>query len=153
MSIIHVNDIIPVISTTLLKKQILLFIFLYVLLLSTMPSKSSYRQNRGSAEQFCWTYNQKRDVYNCYLKAKVDPMIGYLKRLKNCWDEHHTEFIFLSDKNLRDQASQTEKNKVVMKTEFESITATNNENVSTNENNCLENKNLENFNDSIIERT
>ena len=44
-----------------------------------------------------------------------------MKRLKSYWDEIYPEFSFLSDKNLRDQASRIDKNKVVMETEYENI--------------------------------
>ena len=120
MSIIHVNDIIPVVSSTLLKKQILLLIFLYVSLLSTMPPKPSYRRNWDyTKKKFDCTYDLKRDVYNYYLRAKENPKIGYVKKLKNYWDKLHPEFNFLSDKNLRDQASHIEKNKIVMETSMD----------------------------------
>ena len=71
-----------------------------------MPAKPSYRRNRDYTKQFDWTYHLKRDVYNCYLRAKEISKIGYMKRLKNYWDKLHPEFNFLSDKNLRDQASR-----------------------------------------------
>ena len=74
--------------------------------LSSMPPKPSYRRNRDYTKQFDWTYDLKRDVYNCYLRAEEISKIGYMKRLKNYWDKLHSEFNFLSDKNLRDQASR-----------------------------------------------
>ena len=83
-----------------------------------MPPKPSYRRNRDYSTHFNWTYDLKRDVYRCYLMAKEDPRIGYMKRLKEKWDEIHPEYSFLSDKNLRDQASRIEKNKDVMDTEY-----------------------------------
>ena len=46
-------------------------------------SKTSYRQNRDYSKQLDWTYDLKKDVYNCYLKAKEDPKIRYMKILKN----------------------------------------------------------------------
>ena len=70
-------------------------------------------------KKFDWTYDLKRDVYNYYLRAKENPKIGYVKKLKNCWDKLHPEFNFLSDKNLRDQASHIEKNKIVMETSMD----------------------------------
>ena len=127
MSIIHVNAIIPVIST-LLKKQILL-IFLYVSLLSTMPPKPSYRRNRDYTKQFDWTYDLKKDVYRSYLRAKENPKIGCMKRLKNYWDKLHPEFNFLSNKNLKDQASRIEENKIVMETEYGTIITFTSENM------------------------
>ena len=38
--------------------------------------------------------------------------------MKNLWDEIHPELNFFSAKNLRDQASRVEKNRVVMETEY-----------------------------------
>ena len=38
--------------------------------------------------------------------------------MKQKWDEIYPEYSFLTDKNLRDQASRTEKNKDVMDTEY-----------------------------------
>ena len=83
-----------------------------------MPPKPSYRRNRDYSTHFNWTYDLKRDVYRCYLMAKEDPRIGYMKRLKEKRDEIHPEYSFLSDKNLRDQASRIEKNKDVMDTDM-----------------------------------
>ena len=111
-----------------------------VSLLSTMPPKPSYRRNRDYSKQFDWTYDLKKDVYNCYLKAKEDPKIGYMKRLKKYWDELHSEFNFLSDKNIRDQASCIEKNKAVMATEYETVTTIIVENVTLNEDNITNNE-------------
>ena len=41
-----------------------------------------------------------------------------MKRLKTLWDKMHPEYNFLSDENLRDQASRIHKNNVVMDTEY-----------------------------------
>ena len=41
-----------------------------------------------------------------------------MERMKQKWDEIYPEYSFLTDKNLRDQASRTEKNKDVMDTEY-----------------------------------
>ena len=46
------------------------------------------------------------DVCKCYVKGHNDKSIGYMKRLKNLWDKMHPEYDFISDKNLRDQASR-----------------------------------------------
>ena len=83
-----------------------------------MPPKPSYRRNRDYSTHFNWTYDLKRDVYQCYLTAKEDPRIRYMKRMKEKWDEIHPEYSFLTDKNLRDQALRIEKNKDVMDTEY-----------------------------------
>ena len=55
------------------------------------------------------------------MRARENPVPGYMKRLKSYWDKIYLEFCFLSDKNLRDQASRIDKNKVVMETEYENI--------------------------------
>ena len=83
-----------------------------------MPPKPSYRQNQDYTRQFNWTYNVKRDVYNCYIKARENKSTCYMKRLKCYWHELHPGFAFLSDKNFRDIASRIEANKVVIDMEF-----------------------------------
>ena len=95
-----------------------------------MPPKPSYRWNRNYSTHFNWTYDLKHDVYQCYLTAKEDPTIGYLKRRKEKWDEIHPEYSFLTDKNLRDQASRIEKNKDVMDTEYVHIRSNNSSQVN-----------------------
>ena len=67
------------------------------------------------------------------MKAKSDPKIGYMNRMKNLWDEIHPEMSFFSAKNLRDQASRVEKNKVVMETEYRIDKNHNNNNVVSND--------------------
>ena len=56
-----------------------------------------------------------------------------MKRLKNLWDKMHPEYNFLSDKNLRDQASRIHRNNVVMDTEYgeASTSITRNDNLCT----------------------
>ena len=75
-----------------------------------------------------------------------------MKRLKNYRDKH-PEFNFLIDKNLRDQASRIEENKIVMETGYGTITTSASENMSINEYNCLESTNIESTSDSMIEPT
>ena len=48
-----------------------------------------------------------------------------MKRPKGKWEEIHPEYSFLTDKNLRDQASRIEKNKDVMDTEYVHIRSNN----------------------------
>ena len=116
-----------------------------VSLLSTMPQKLSCKSNRDYSKHFNWSYKLKRDVYNCYLRARENPAVGYMKRFKSFWDEIYPELSFLSDKNLRDQASRIDKNKVVMETEYENINTpeiTENyllNNGNNNADNCLDN--------------
>ena len=52
-----------------------------------------------------------------------------MKKLKEKWDKIHPEYSFLTDKNLRDQASRIEKNKDVMDTEYVYFRSNNNSQV------------------------
>ena len=52
----------------------------------------SYRRNRDYSTHFKWTYELNCDVYNCYIQARRDTSIGYMKRLKKYCDEIHPEF-------------------------------------------------------------
>ena len=97
-----------------------------------MSPKPSYRRHRDYSTHFNWTYEFKRDVYQCYLTVKEDPTIGYMKRMKKKkkkkkWDEIHPEYSF---KNLRDQTSRIEKNKGVMVTEYVHIRSNNSSQVN-----------------------
>ena len=76
-----------------------------------------------------------------------------MKRLKKYWDELHPEFYFLSEKNLRNQALRIEKNKVVMATEYKTVTVNIVENVTLNKDNCLENNNITNNKDPSIDQS
>ena len=98
----------------------------------------SYRRNRDSTEQFYWTYDLNCDLYNCYIKAKENSAIGYMRRMNQNWGIIHPEFSHLSDKNLRDQASRIIKHKIIMETEFLTDSNTNlisqSDNVDTSSN-------------------
>ena len=83
-----------------------------------MASSISYRRNRDYTKSFKWTYELDKDLYQCYIKAKSDPRIGYMNRLKQYWDEKHPELNTFSSKNLRDHVSSIIKRKVVMETDF-----------------------------------
>ena len=71
----------------------------------------NYRRNRNYSKQFEWTYELNEDLHRCYNKARKDPRIGYMNRLKSYWDEIHPELSNFTSKNLRDQASRVEKRK------------------------------------------
>ena len=112
-----------------------------------MPPKPSLRLNRDYSTHFNWTYDLKRDVYQCYLTAKEDPRIGYMKRPKGKWEEIHPEYSFLTDKSLRDQASRIEKNKDVMDAEYVHVRSNNSSQVNgptEYRNNCFETANNSN---------
>ncbi len=69
----------------------------------------SYRRNRDYTESFSWTYELNTDVLQCYTKARGDPKIGYMERMKNYWDELHPELNHFTSKQLRQQATFVEK--------------------------------------------
>ena len=69
----------------------------------------SYRRRRDYTASFTWTYELNQDVYQCYTKARENPAIGYMKRMKAYWDEMHPELNHLSEKHLRQQATFAEK--------------------------------------------
>ena len=48
-------------------------------------------------------YGLNRDVYQCYAKARENPKIGYMKRMKQYWDKLHPEFMNFNEKQLRQQ--------------------------------------------------
>ena len=51
---------------------------------TTMAQKPvSYRRNRDNSKQFEWTYELNEDRHRCYNKARKDPKIGYMNRLKS----------------------------------------------------------------------
>ena len=112
-----------------------------------MPPRPSYRRNCDYSTHFIRTHDLKRNVYQCYLTAKEDSRRGYLKRLKEKWNEIHPEYSFLTDKNLRDQASRIEKNKDIMDTEYVHVRSNNSSQVNEPtdyRNNCFENANNSN---------
>lgn len=49
----------------------------------------SYLRNRDYSKRFSWTQELNEDVYNCYIKAKSDPKIGFMNCLKLHWFELH----------------------------------------------------------------
>ena len=55
-----------------------------------------------------------------------------MKRLKNLWDKMHPEYHFLSDKNLRNQASRVHINNVAMDTEYHETSTS----ITRNDNRC-----------------
>ena len=65
----------------------------------------SYRQNRDYSKQFECTYELTEDLHRSYNKARKDPTIGYMNRLKLYWDEIHPELSNFTSKDLSDQAS------------------------------------------------
>ena len=54
----------------------------------------SYKRNRNYSKQFNWTYELKENLYGCYKKGKEDPKLGYMKRMKEYWDEIHPGLVF-----------------------------------------------------------
>ena len=81
----------------------------------------SYRRNRDYTTTFGWTYELNQDVYQCYSKAKYDPKIGYMKRMKKFWDEMHPEFTHFNEKQLRQQATFIEKKRLIVHTNTNTV--------------------------------
>ena len=69
----------------------------------------SYHRNRDYSIHFKWTYELNCDINNCYIQAREDQSIGYMKRLKKYWDEIHPEFNYFTEKQLRQQSAFVEK--------------------------------------------
>ena len=65
------------------------------------------------SRQFDWTYDLKRDVYSCYIKARENKSIGYMKRLNSYWDKVHPGFASLSDKNDIETETDIVNNEVI----------------------------------------
>ena len=61
----------------------------------------SYRQNRDYSK-----HELNEDLHKSYNKARKNPTIGYMNRLKLYWDEIHPELSNVTSKNLPDQASR-----------------------------------------------
>ena len=65
----------------------------------------SYCRNHDYTKHFEWTYELNRDTYRCYTQARSDPRIGYMKRLKEHWDEVHPDLSYFNEKQLQQQAT------------------------------------------------
>ena len=100
----------------------------------TSARTTSYRRNRDYSKSFKWTYELDKDLFACYEKAKLDPRIGYMNRLKTNWDEKHPELANFSAKNLRDHVSSIIKRRVVMETDYNSQIESLEENVMNHSN-------------------
>ena len=102
--------------------------------------KPIYRRNRDYSKSFKWTYDLDKDLYECYRKSESDPRIVFMNRMKQFWDEKHSELNSFTSKNLRDHVNSIIKRKVVMKTDFDSQdqnieqTNTDNSNTTINDN-------------------
>ena len=83
-----------------------------------MDKSVSYRRNRDYSKSFAWTYDLNKDLYKCCVKAKEDPKIGYMNRLKEYWEEIHPELNYFSSKSLRDHVSSIIKRNVITETSF-----------------------------------
>ena len=51
----------------------------------------NYCRNHDYNNDFNWTYKVKTNVYKCFVEARNEKIIGYMKPLKNLWDEIHSE--------------------------------------------------------------
>ena len=62
---------------------------------------TSYCRNRGYSQRFEWTYDLNYDVYKCYISARNNPKFGYMKRMKEEWDNLHPELSHFNQKQKK----------------------------------------------------
>ena len=77
---------------------------------------------------FVWTHELDRDVYQCYNKARENPKISYMKRMKQYWDNLHTGFTNSNEKQMRKQATFVESEGLILETHLQPTTTNRNEN-------------------------
>ena len=75
-----------------------------------------YRRNRNYTKHFEWAYELNTDVYRCYTQARSDPRIGYMKCLKEHWNELHADVSYFSEKQLRQQATFVKSEGLILET-------------------------------------
>ena len=68
---------------------------------------------------FVWTYELNRDVYQCYTKARQNPKIGYMKRMRQYWGNLHPEFTNFSERQLRQQATLVKSKGLILETNLQ----------------------------------
>ena len=77
---------------------------------------------------FVWTHELNRDVYQCYNKARENPKISYMKRMKQYWDNLHTGFTNSNEKQMRKQTTFVESESLILETHLQPTTTNRNEN-------------------------
>ena len=87
----------------------------------------SLRRNRDYMSHFVWTYEVNCDVYQCYTKARENPKISYMKRMKQYWNNLHPEFTNFNEKQLREQATFVESKGLILETNLQPATTNSNE--------------------------
>ena len=65
----------------------------------------SVLRKRDYSKVFKWNESLNKDSYDFYLKARENPQQGYMRRMKQLWDEKYPIYNHLSEKHLREQAS------------------------------------------------
>ena len=73
----------------------------------------SLRRNRDYTHYFVWTDELNNDLRACYKKAREDQRTGYMKRLKEHWDQQHPNLTNFTAKQLRQQVTNIERRKTV----------------------------------------
>ena len=106
----------------------------------------SYRRNRDYSKHFTWTYELNADLYACYIKAKENPKIGYMARMKNYWDTTHPELDYFSSKQLRTQAINIENQRCLLNTASNEPPSTNNNLTETS----MSIENQHNISDTVL---
>ena len=59
-----------------------------------MPQKPSYKCNKHYSKHFNLSYELKRDAYNCYLRARENPALGYMKGLNHIEMKYTQSLVF-----------------------------------------------------------
>ena len=79
-------------------------------------TKTSYlRPNRDYTKHITLSYELNKDIYNIYKEAEPG-RTGYMKRMKDVWDQIHPEHKHLTNKHLREQALQVIQKKLTKET-------------------------------------
>ena len=86
------------------------------------------RWNCDYMSHFVWTHELNRDVYQYYNKARENPKISCMKRMKQYWDNLHTGFTNSNEKQMRKQATFVESEGLILETHLQPTTTNRNEN-------------------------
>ena len=95
---------------------------------------------------FVWTHELNHEVYQFYTKARENPKISYIKRVKQYWENLHPEFTNFNEKQLTQQGTFVESTGLILETNLRATTAIRNENTPE----ITEHINTDILNDDVI---
>ena len=79
---------------------------------SRLKTNTSYlRPNRDYTKHITWSY-KLQDIYNVYKEAEPGRR-GYMKRMKDLWDQIHPKHKHLTSKHLREQTLRVIQKKLI----------------------------------------